>query len=142
MLKDLEQPTCSLSSEDQDNRSREEELERWTRRVAVFEREFGFRMKRTRANNHLQVLFQGCGSLSKDNGNDVEFSPPCYCIFEQMAENQLRLIKCNPLIPDIDRLVEFVNQNRDIRSFLIILRRRFCRYFELRKAIAAKSTRQ
>ncbi|KAL7065065.1 hypothetical protein AAHC03_05844 [Spirometra sp. Aus1] len=129
LLADVSQKDSDASS---DAQQQEDEIAKLKRRLAFYRNVLNFRVARLK-DNRFQFIFYG---LSEDP-EDV-----CYVTFAEPAgknaEMMVDLVRCNPPISDIERLVNFLNQTGDYRSFLIVLRKRFQRYFQLRKAVSAK----
>ncbi|KAF8568236.1 hypothetical protein P879_05634 [Paragonimus westermani] len=98
--------------------------------VHQFERLFGIRLQRTTSDS-LQLLFHGCsGSAAPDI--------VCSCTLRHNKAGRFQAVKCNPPVPDFERLVNHLNLTGDMRSFVILIRHRFCRYFELAAAVSSK----
>ncbi|VDP94450.1 unnamed protein product [Echinostoma caproni] len=100
--------------------------------VRQFERLFGVVAQRTNSDT-LQLFFHGCSMPS--NSKVV-----CTCQLRYSKLRRFEAISCNPLVPDFERLVNHLNVTNDMRSFLILLRHRFRRYFELANAISKQLT--
>ncbi|KAK4473608.1 hypothetical protein MN116_002961 [Schistosoma mekongi] len=100
--------------------------------IQPFERLLGIEIQKTHS-GLLQLLFHGCSeSLDGDKAT------VCCCQLRLVNANSFEVVLCNPPIPDIERLVNHLNWTEDIRSFIIVLRQRFCRYFELAAAVSNK----
>ncbi|CAH8443981.1 unnamed protein product [Dicrocoelium dendriticum] len=102
-------------------------LTQMTEAVQQFERLFRFRLQRTKSDS-LQLFFHGC---SPTTPNIV-----CSCRLRYGKTGQFEPVVCNPPVPDFEKLINRLNLTMDLRSFVILLRRRFCRYFELAAAIS------
>ncbi|VDL97106.1 unnamed protein product [Schistocephalus solidus] len=132
LLADASQNDSAASG---DAAQQEDEIAKLQRRLAFYRNVLNFRVVHLK-DNRFQFIFYG---LSED---PEDF---CYVTFAQppttagkTADMLVDLVRCNPPISDIERLVNFLNQTGDYRSFLIVLRKRFQRYFQLRKAVSAK----
>ena len=108
------------------------EIQRLQRRISLYERNFGLEMRRTKAHNNIQVIMRGC---CEDDCN-----LPSYIILRFNSDStQMELVKCNPPVADIDKLIGHFNKVGDFHSFLLILRSRFVKYFQLRKTHKQKT---
>ncbi len=114
------------------------DIKRYQDRISIYEKTLGLSIKRTKQNGNLQVTLRGCCA------EDVDL--PC-CLTLRSRDggpqsDELEVVKCNPPIADIQRLLDLFNQTGDFRSFLLVLRRRFVRYFELRKVVASSGPKK
>lgn len=92
-----------------------------------YEHSFGMKIQRTHS-NLIQLLFYGCARQPEShNGGD----PVCCCQLRMISSNHFEVVRCNPPIADLSRLVNHLNWTEDMRSFVIVLRQRFCHYFQL-----------
>ncbi|GAA35632.2 hypothetical protein CLF_101938 [Clonorchis sinensis] len=98
--------------------------------VGQLERVFGMRLQRTTSNS-LQLLFYGCSGPAAP---DIV----CSCQLRYNKIGRYEPVKCNPPVPDFERLVNHLNLTSDMRNFVILLRHRFRRYFELAAAVSSK----
>ncbi|THD20563.1 hypothetical protein D915_008776 [Fasciola hepatica] len=96
--------------------------------VRQFERLFGVVAKRTTSDT-LQLFFHGCAMPANPKA-------VCTCQLRYTKLRCFEAVSCNPLVPDFERLVNHLNLTKDMRSFLIVLRHRFRRYFELASAVS------
>lgn len=96
--------------------------------VRQFERLFGVVAQRTTSDT-LELFFHGCASPSNPKA-------VCTCQLRYTKLRCFEAVSCNPLVPDFERLVNHFNLTKDMRSFLIVLRHRFRRYFELANAVS------
>ncbi|CAH8462246.1 unnamed protein product [Schistosoma turkestanicum] len=101
--------------------------------IQPFERLLGIQIQKTHS-GLLQLLFHGCSGALVESDNVVV----CNCQLRLVNTNRFEVVLCDPPIPDLERLVNHLNWTEDIRSFIIILRQRFCRYFELAAAVSNK----
>ncbi|CAH8834327.1 unnamed protein product [Trichobilharzia szidati] len=101
--------------------------------IQPFERLLGIQIQKTHS-GLLQLLFHGCCSKSATTNTDIV----CCCQLRLEKANRFELVSCNPPIHDVERLVNHLNWTEDMRSFIIVLRQRFRRYFELAAAVSNK----
>ncbi|CAH8485504.1 unnamed protein product [Schistosoma rodhaini] len=101
--------------------------------IQPFERVLGIQIQKTHS-GLLQLLFHGC-SEALVNSDEVIV---CCCQLRIVNTNRFEVVLCDPPVPDLERLVKHLNWTEDIRSFIIVLRQRFCRYFELAAAVSNK----
>ncbi|VDD79954.1 unnamed protein product [Mesocestoides corti] len=110
------------------NTAVEAEIQRLQGRVSVYEKAFGLQIKRTKNHGNIQVVMRGCSPENYDLPSCLILKP-----VPEETGGQLELVRCNPPIPDIDRLLNLFNQTGDFRSFLLVVRSRFLKYFQLQK---------
>ncbi|VDM17668.1 unnamed protein product [Hydatigera taeniaeformis] len=126
----LKEQLQSLSDQDADAVSNtngiDSEIHRLQDRVSLYERTFGLEIRRTKNHDNIQVVMRGCC--------EDDYDTLSYVILRLSSDSTpMELVKCNPPIADIRKLVEHFNKVGDFRSFLLVLRNRFVRYFQLRK---------
>ncbi|CAI2725150.1 unnamed protein product [Schistosoma spindalis] len=101
--------------------------------IQPFERLLGIQIQKTHT-GLLQLLFHGCSDALVGNDEVIV----CCCQLRIVNTNRFEVVLCDPPVPDLERLVNHLNWTEDIRSFIIVLRQRFCRYFELAAAVSNK----
>ncbi|CDS41996.1 Kinetochore Ndc80 complex subunit Spc25 [Echinococcus multilocularis] len=102
------------------------EIRRLQERISFYERTFGLEIRRTRNHNNVQVVMRGCC--------EDDYDLLSYVILRFNADSTpMELIKCNPPVTDVEKLVEHFNKAGDFRSFLLVLRDRFVKYHRTRK---------
>ncbi|CAH8461942.1 unnamed protein product [Heterobilharzia americana] len=101
--------------------------------IEPYERLLGIQIQKTHSGS-LQLAFHGCSKSSVGKAGFV-----CCCRLRLVNRNRFELLYCYPSVPDIERLVNHLNWTEDIRSFIIVLRQRFCRHFDLPASVSNKS---
>ncbi|VEL42177.1 unnamed protein product, partial [Protopolystoma xenopodis] len=117
--------------------------------VDLYEKSLGLKIHRNH-DNSFKVVFHGIidpldevdhSMPLNDQAQSKNFSklPACYCTLRQKDEpaRNYEALDCYPSIPDLDRLINNLNWTDDLRSFFIVLRRRFERHFELAKLVSS-----
>ncbi|VDN96616.1 unnamed protein product [Rodentolepis nana] len=109
------------------------EVSRLSGRVAMYQDTFGLRIVRTKGHQNIQIIFSNCCE------DDHTLSSYVVLRLKSEASNcKAQLVKCNPPIKDIEKLVEHYNKSDNTRSFLLILRHQFVKYYKLRKKADSK----
>ncbi|KAL5110297.1 hypothetical protein TcWFU_004757 [Taenia crassiceps] len=126
----LKEQLQSLSHQDADaadsTSTIDSEIHRLQERISIYERTFGLEIRRTKNNDNVQVVMRGCC--------EDDYGLLSYVVLRPTADSApMELIKCNPPVADIQELVKHFNEVGDFRSFLLVLRNRFIKYFQLRK---------
>ncbi|CAL8105020.1 unnamed protein product [Calicophoron daubneyi] len=98
--------------------------------VKQYERLFRLRFQRTNTDS-LQLFFDGCADV-------LHLDIVCSCLLGFTKSGRFEAVECSPPVPDFEGLVTHLNLTKDIRSFLILLRHRFCRYFELAATLSER----
>ncbi|KAL5965671.1 hypothetical protein TSMEX_006621 [Taenia solium] len=102
------------------------EIRRLQERISIYERTFGLEIRRTKNHNNIQVVMRGCC--------EDDYDLLSYVILRFSADSTpMELVKCNPPVAGVQKLVEHFNNVGDFRSFLLVLRTSFIKYFQLRK---------
>ncbi|VDL18323.1 unnamed protein product [Hymenolepis diminuta] len=111
------------------------EVSRLGERVVMYEDTFGLRIVRTKGHHNIQIIFSGCC--------EEDYTRLSYVVLRLKSEAsncKAQLVECNPPIKDIEKLVEYYNRSDITRSFLLILRQRFVKYYKLRKKTDSKNS--
>ncbi|XP_025096563.1 kinetochore protein Spc25-like [Pomacea canaliculata] len=119
MIQELEYATQSINNEQESLSEQEQVVEKklkeFTYGAELFRDRLGLTFKKTHG-NRLQVVFTCIDHKDPDS--------PFY-FYVQVEDGKYIISDCEPLVPDLDSLVEKLNRTNNLRSFMVAVRKRF-----------------